>query len=367
MSLAPSLPAQGVLLRHSRWDALLIALAGLHGVVLLAWPVAPVIAVGLWWNSNTIAHYFIHCPFFHSRRLNALFGLYQSVLLGVPQSIWRDRHLAHHAGVRWRLRMRPQLLAEIVLVVAVWSALVCVSPRFFLTVYVPGYVAGMCLCYLHGYYEHVRGTVSHYGVLYNLLFFNDGYHVEHHAAPGTHWIRLPTRMISDAEVSRWPAVLRWLDVFSLDGLERWALRSPMLQSLLLRTHERAFRQLMPRLSNVRRIMIVGGGMFPRTPLILRKLFPHAKLVVVDRSAANIETARGFLTDDLECVHAPYRPEDAAAFDLLVIPLAFVGDRPAIYRQPPAAAVVVHDWLWRRRGVSAVVSLFLLKRLNLVKR
>jgi hypothetical protein len=49
----------------------------------------------------------------------------------------------------------------------------------------------------------------------------------------------------------------------------------------------------------------------------------------------------------------------------VIPLAFDGDRDAIYRHRPAAAVVVHDWIWRRRGTSRVVSVALLKRLNLV--
>jgi hypothetical protein len=27
--------------------------------------------------------------------------------------------------------------------------------------------------------------------------------------------------------------------------------------------------------------------------------------------------------------------------------------------------LVHDWLWHRRGTSAIVSIFLLKRLNLV--
>jgi hypothetical protein len=54
-------------------------------------------------------------------------------------------------------------------------------------------------------------------------------------------------------------------------------------------------------------------------------------------------------------------------DLLVVPLAFTGDRAAIYRQPPAPVVLVHDWFWRRRGSGVVVALTLLKRLNLVTR
>src|SRR5262245_5589235 len=86
-------------LRHSAWDALLITLAVGHGTLLLAVPSAPVVALGLWWNSNTIAHWFIHRPFFGPRPLNLLFSLYLSVLLGVPQRLWRDRHLAHHTRV----------------------------------------------------------------------------------------------------------------------------------------------------------------------------------------------------------------------------------------------------------------------------
>ena len=47
-------------------------------------------------------------------------------------------------------------------------------------------------------------------------------------------------------------------------------------------------------------------------------------------------------------------------------LAFIGDRSTIYQHPPAPMVLVHDWLWHRRGTGLVVSLPLLKRLNLVK-
>jgi hypothetical protein len=50
-------------LRHSRRDSLLIALAFVHGALLLTAPSAPLIAIALWWNANTIAHNFIHLPF----------------------------------------------------------------------------------------------------------------------------------------------------------------------------------------------------------------------------------------------------------------------------------------------------------------
>ena len=54
------------------------------------------------------------------------------------------------------------------------------------------------------------------------------------------------------------------------------------------------------------------------------------------------------------------------YDLIVLPLSFEGDRDALYDRPPARTVIVHDWLWRKRGISGIVSVVLLKRLNLVR-
>jgi hypothetical protein len=366
MTSATLRPAGQGALRHSRWDALLVALALAQGALVVCAPSAPLLALGLWWNSNTIAHNFIHKPFFRARPLNTLFALYQSVLLGVPQSVWRGRHLAHHAGMKWRLRLDGQAALEVALVLGLWAALLALRPWFFLTVYAPAWAAGLCLCALHGHYEHSRGTVSHYGALYNMLFFNDGYHVEHHARPGLHWTQLPAAAQAEAPASRWPAVLRWLDVLSLDGLEQLVLRSPRLQRFVLGRHERAFRWLLPHLAGAQRVAIIGGGLFPRTLLVLRRLLPGAQFVVIDRSADNIVAARPFVGEGVEFIHDCYRPELLAGCDLAVFPLAFVGDRAALYRSPPAPLVVIHDWLWRRRGVGAVVSLLLLKRLNLVR-
>ena len=70
---------------------------------------------------------------------------------------------------------------------------------------------------------------------------------------------------------------------------------------------------------------------------------------------------------MEFVNKRFDPAERCDFDLLIIPLAFVGDRRVIYQQPPAPAVLVHDWIWRPRGTSVVVSWLLLKRLNLVSR
>jgi hypothetical protein len=354
------------ILRHSSWDALLVTLALAHGALLLAVPSLAVVAVGLWWNSNTISHNFIHRPFFRWRALNALFALYLSALLGVPQSIWRARHLAHHAGTACRLKPNTQMVTEVLLVLSLWGVLATFHGAFFLTAYLPGFALGLLLCWLHGHYEHSKGTISHHGLLYNCLFFNDGYHVEHHDRPGTHWTELPQQTASDVPTSRWPAVLRWLEGLSLEGLERAVLRWPLLQRFVLDRHERAFRRLLPALPAEPRIAIVGGGLFPRTLLVLHRLVPEASFTVIDRSAENIAVARALAPPGVRFEHACYDDTLVEGFDVVVFPLAFTGDREAIYHVPPAPVVFVHDWIWRRRGTSAIVSLLLLKRLNLVK-
>lgn len=324
-------------------------------------------ALGVWWTSNTIAHHVIHRPFFRRRWANRLFASGLSVALGIPQALWRDRHLAHHAGVAPRFRAPAELGLQVVLVVALWGVLLDRATAFFVSVYVPGYVGGLLLCAVHGHYEHAGGTISHYGRLYNLLLFNDGYHVEHHAHPALHWKRLPGRRNPTARASAWPAPLRWIEVFNLETLERLVLRSPALQRFVLWTHERALRELVAALPPVARVAIVGGGLFPRTALVLRRLLPEARLTIIDANRANLERARAWLgPDDTVFVHARYRGQTLAdPFDLVVIPLAFDGDREAMYTRPPAPAVIVHDWLWRKRGMSRVVSIALVKRVNLV--
>jgi len=356
--------------RHSRWDALLVALAGLHGVVLALGPSALVIALGVWWGSNTVSHDFIHKPFFRWKGLNRAFALYLTLVLGIPQSLWRAMHFAHHAGKAWRPRFTSEAAVEIAILGLLWAALVLLSPAFFLSAYLPGLALGLGLCALHGHGEHAGGTASHHGALYNLVFFNDGYHVEHHAAPGLHWTRLPGRASATGRVSRWPPILRWVERAvprGLEVLERLVLRSRLLQAMVLASHERAFRKLLARVPEPRSVLIVGGGLFPRTPLILARLLPGARLVVVDRELDHLAAARPFLGDRIELRHEAFHRERHGEFDVVVLPLSFRGDRGGLYRRPPAPALLVHDWMWKRRGAGAIVSTFLLKRLNLVTR
>ncbi|MEO7189693.1 MAG: fatty acid desaturase [Vicinamibacterales bacterium] len=367
------------LLRHSEWDGLLVALAVLHGVLLLMIPSVPLVAIGLWWSANTVSHNFIHLPFFASSRANQLFSAYLSLVLGVPQSVWRARHLAHHAesarspaadrrpmGWRWT----PAMRVETALVASLWIVIATAAPEIFIQVYLPGWTMGLVLCFLQGHFEHARGTTSHYGRVYNTLFFNDGFHVEHHHRPALHWKKLGLRGRQDDRSSRWPPVLRWLEPVHttcvvLDGLERLVVNSPLLQRLVLAPHERALRTLLADVPPIRSVRVIGGGLFPRTALILRRLLPDAAITVVDANASHLTRARILLGDTVAYDHALFTPVDRTDADMIVIPLAFLGDRGAIYAHPPAPLVVVHDWIWRRRGRGVPVSRWLLKRVNAV--
>ena len=372
--------------RNVREGGLFVALAMVHALALAVVPSIPLIALGLWWNANTIAHNFIHRPFFRRPAANYLFSAFLSLVLGFPHDLWRQRHLRHHAetagGAPRRILLTRGLMVETALVAALWTAMALLIPRGFLFVYLPGWLLGMALCQLQGYFEHARGTTSHYGRVYNALFFNDGYHVEHHLRPTTHWSRLPELTDPAWRGSRWPAVLRAFDRrpvrprpmdpppgggAGLEWLERLVLRSSLLQRFVIDRHARAFRRLLPSLGPVARITIVGGGLFPRTALILRQLLPHATLTIIDASAANLETARGYLPDDVICVHAVHSPGTTVDADLVVVPLAYRGERHCFYEDPPAARVIVHDWIWRPQAATVRVSWLLLKRLNLVQR
>lgn len=356
--------------RYQAWDALFVVLSLTQAAVLLTVPSIPVIAIGLWWNANTIAHNFLHRPFFRSRALNRAYSMFLSVVLGVPQSVWRDRHLAHHVSRPWRFRLDVGVVLDTVAVIALWTTLVWSAPGFVLSTYLPGWIIGLALCQVHGHYEHARGTTSHYGKVYNALFFNDGYHVEHHGRPGRHWSELATGPERDPASSRWPPVLRWIEAVNLQNLERLVLQSRVLQRFVVRAHERALRRLQPELGGAARVLVVGGGLFPRTALVVRRVMPDATIEIVDAVATHLDVARPFLDDRVSFACATFDPGERSTADLVILPLAFIGDRDRAYEDPPAARVLIHDWIWARRSsirTGVVVSWWLLKRLNLVVR
>lgn len=357
-----------------------LLLAAIH--VRLGPSAAPVVllgAVGLWWNCNTVSHIHLHTPIFRSRWQSRAFALYLTALLGVPQTIWRERHLAHHAGREASRRpLGFGITLEIVLVAAVWGLLLLRAPSFFFAVYLPAYLLGLLLCQAQGHFEHLGqlGGISHYGALYNVFWFNDGFHAEHHQHLGEHWTRLPARRLAVASVSRFSPLLRWLEpLHPLEWLEWWALGWPRLQRFMLETHERAFRRLLPALGDrpIARICIVGGGLFPRTALVLRTIYPTADLVLLDAEEGHLDRARDYLRENghplaqLEFRCGRFAPGACCDADLVVVPLGFFGDRKALYRQGSGPPIIVHDWLWHRCGrASTTVSLLLLKRLNLLR-
>jgi len=372
------------LFRHSRRDAGLLLAAALLGAIAgfgVPWLVrhglwGMLVGTGsfaliVWWTSNTVAHVHLHTPILGPPALSRLLSLYLSALTLVPQAIWRARHLDHHRGQSSRLRLGLQGCVEVGVVAHLALALGLVLPDMFFGAVLPGWLLGLGLCQLQGRGEHLGGRaagISHYGRLYNWLWFNDGYHAEHHGRPGAHWTALPGLRLAAAARSRRAPVLRGLAIAdALVGLERLALRSPRLQAWLVERHAAALRRLAPALAGrpIERVVVVGGGLFPRSALALAQIWPKAQVTIVDAEAQHLDRAREFLRGrEVEFVLGRYDPRRPPAADLVIVPLALVGDRAAVYAAsgPPR---VIHEWIWRRRGTTGVVvSPWLLKRVNL---
>ena len=291
-SVAWHYPRTGIW-RFSRRDAILVALAALHAAILAVWPVAPLIAVGVWWNSNTIAHNFIHRPFFRSAAMNRLFSAALSVLLGIPQTLWRDRHLAHHAGVEWRLRIsRAPCGRDGAGALPVGGAGMRCNRAFscwriFRDIW-PGWGCARC----RGIGNTRRdGPPAITGAFTTFCVSTTD------TTPST--TPLPRFTGPTCRAASRPARLPARGRRCCAGwmYRRWRLSNasccghPGCSASCCGRHRRAFRALLPQLQTVRRVTIVGGGLFPRTALILRELLPAAHLTIVDSDPRNLETAR----------------------------------------------------------------------------
>jgi hypothetical protein len=253
-----------------------------------------------------------------------------------------------------------------------------------------GYLFGMGLCTVQGRMEH-RGVprnqagVSYYGRAYNALCFNDGYHAEHHRFPLEHWARLPERRLAPAAVSGWPPLLRGIEARPSEGSEapRWrvprilcafergVLLSGAAQAWVLKVHRRALAELVKALPFApARVVIVGGGLFPRSYLALAALLPRSRFVIVDQSASHIEGARAYLERlriDVTAVEfrtGTFDGRGITADDLVVVPLAYEGRRSALDALRGQATMITHDWIWCASSVSRRVSVLLLKRVTL---
>ena len=376
---APPIRAQGLRRGADRW--VLVALA-LHAVVVVAalasgsWLGVPVVAIAMLWASNTVSHIHLHTPLFGARAANQAVSGYLTVALSVPQSLWRQRHLRHHARHADRVPplVRRVVAAEVLAIGLTGAALAAVGV---VLPWAVGTAVGYTLCALQGRMEHVAGVQagwSTYGRWHNRLWFNDGHHAEHHRFPGVHWSELPALRLAAARTSSKTPLGRLLEVrpVLLGWLELALLRVPWLRERVLRAHTRAIANVLAGVE-VRHALVVGGGLYPRTALVLRALRPAARVTILDAEESHLDVARRFLAaregaPEVELSVGFWTADSAAAtgIDLITLPLALRGVR-TVGTGEGACARLVHAWIWeRRRGRrSAVVAWWLLKRVVLV--
>lgn len=203
---------------------------------------------GIWWNLQCMSHNFIHNPYFSSQFLNRCFSVLETFAIGMPHIFYHHYHLNHHKGDNdrrgpngttrdwssiyrhspddrpesffryvmlgyWRVEIAPlfrvvyrhgwkditQAVVETLVLGAFWAGMAWYDWRYFVYLYLPTYYFGWMLSYAQGYFEHYgarpgnpfANSVSSYHRLYNWLWFNNGYHQEHHWDPKWHWTRMP--------------------------------------------------------------------------------------------------------------------------------------------------------------------------------
>lgn len=208
-------------------------------------------------NYQCVAHNFVHNEFFGPRWANALMSMLNSVALCFPQSVFREHHFNHHRYNNlapadgqegdlsslqrfsrvpgqpeplWRYALLSPLRADVLryaraaftagrgrqvmldsaAVVSVMAGLAWWMPGYFFVYYLPLLYFGHVVTYTEGYFEHhravpgdrQRNAVSCYSRWYNFIWFNNGYHQEHHCYPGVHWTRIAAmreRMLPESE------------------------------------------------------------------------------------------------------------------------------------------------------------------------
>jgi fatty acid desaturase len=223
----------------------------IHAFSTLSWPALVatflVVTFAYCWNLQCVSHNFIHNPFFRSAWLNRAYGVLETLAIGMPHILYHHYHLNHHAGDNdkkgpdgttrdwssifrygkgdapeafwryclvsfFRVEVGPvvrvairhgrehirQMIGEIAVLAAFWVYLACLHLPYFLCFYLPSFFLGWVVSYAEGYLEHYgaqpgnpfANSVSSYNRLYNLLWFNNGYHQEHHWDPKRHWTQM---------------------------------------------------------------------------------------------------------------------------------------------------------------------------------
>jgi fatty acid desaturase len=239
-----AVPVLAALLQFAYLLVLFLAFPHLHWWALI--PLGLIWSVSISWNINGISHNFLHNPYFKSSFLNRCFSVLESVTVGFSQVFYEQVHKDHHKGnadlpdakghtrdplsiyqfghggrpenpwtyvfcsyfrddpkaIYRGIRRRSPVLArwgvfEIALFLSLYVAAGVANWRF-ICFFLPFYYFGQCFSYLNGYYLHYGGKpdvplawgVSSYHVAYNWLWFNNGYHAEHHYRPRVHWTEM---------------------------------------------------------------------------------------------------------------------------------------------------------------------------------
>jgi fatty acid desaturase len=189
-------------------------------------------------NYQCVAHNFIHNPFFNRPLLNNVFSVLNSFCIGVPASVYKTHHLEHHRhnnrpdkdetstfrhgkngqeeniflystlGILrtdlvslYKTTKKQSSLVHLELLVLSFfiTGLCLLSWKLFLGYVLTSYLTGQFFALWENYCEHhhadytdrKRDSVSCYNSVYNFLWFNNGYHQEHHHAPTIHWTKIP--------------------------------------------------------------------------------------------------------------------------------------------------------------------------------
>jgi fatty acid desaturase len=88
---------------------------------------------------------------------------------------------------------------EAAAMLAFTAGLTIASPFYVLQFVLPVWFLGQAAALAENYLEHhhaipghrLTDSVSCYNTLYNLIWFNNGYHQEHHYRPTVHWTEVP--------------------------------------------------------------------------------------------------------------------------------------------------------------------------------
>ena len=176
------------------------------------------VGISMNWSANTVGHIHLHNPIFRANFINVSFDKIISISNSYPQSIWKFRHLQHHAGSKHKIPFltASALYLELALILFSWTTIALLSTRVLLA-FVAGSALGLFICWVQGKYEHysdgrvVQEGISHYGRVYNTIFFNDGFHIEHHRYATRHWTELPSVRVQARRESSLPPQLRWAE------------------------------------------------------------------------------------------------------------------------------------------------------------